>query len=251
MIKLEAVVFDWAGTLADYGCQAPIEAVVRAFARHGIEMSRERARGPMGLAKKDHLRELLPAGADLEAIYRDFVPLQMETVPAHADLIPGVAELAGRLRERGLRIGTTTGYTREMLAPLAARAAEQGFTADAMRTPEDAGGGRPHPWMVWSLLAQFQVTAAAAAVKIGDTRSDIDEGRNAGVWTVAVARTGNETGLTAEELAARAPGDREALVTGARNRLAAAGAHYVIESAADCEWVLEEINARLARGERP
>lgn len=250
-MKLEAVIFDWAGTLADYGCQAPIEAVVQAFARHGIAMSRERARGPMGLPKKEHLRQLLPAGADLEALYADFVPLQMTAIVAHTDLIPGVAELAGRLRARGLKIGTTTGYTREMLAPLAARAAEQGFTADAMRTPEDAGGGRPHPWMLWSLLQQFQVSAAAAAVKIGDTVSDIDEGRHAGVWTIAVARTGNETGLTQAELAALSPGDREALVTSARNRLAAAGAHYVVESAADCEAVLDEIEARRARGERP
>lgn len=250
-MKLEAVIFDWAGTLADYGCQAPIEAVVQAFARHGVAMSRERARGPMGLPKKEHLRQLLPEGVDLEVLYADFVPLQMTAIVAHTDLIPGVAELAGRLRARGLKIGTTTGYTREMLAPLAARAAEQGFTADAMRTPEDAGGGRPHPWMLWSLLQQFQVSAAAAAVKIGDTVSDIDEGRHAGVWTIAVARTGNETGLTQAELAALSPGDREAVVTSARNRLAAAGAHYVVESATDCEAVLDEIEARRARGERP
>lgn len=250
-MKLEAVIFDWAGTVADYGCQAPIEAVVQAFARHGVAMPRERARGPMGLPKKEHLRQLLPAGVDLEALYADFVPLQMTAIVAHTDLIPGVAELAGRLRARGLKIGTTTGYTREMLAPLAARAAGQGFTADAMRTPEEVGGGRPHPWMLWSLLQQFQVSAAAAAVKIGDTVSDIDEGRHAGVWTIAVARTGNETGLTEAELAALSPGDREALVTSARNRLAAAGAHCVVESAADCEAVLDEIEARRARGERP
>lgn len=250
-MKLEAVIFDWAGTLADYGCQAPIEAVVGAFAKHGIEISREAARGPMGLAKRDHLQQLLPPGADLEAIYANFVPLQMESIARHTDLIPGIADLAGRLRARGLKLGTTTGYTRDMLAPLAARAAEQGFAADAMRTPEDAGGGRPHPWMLWSLLQEFRVSAAAAAVKIGDTVSDIDEGRHAGVWTIAVARTGNETGLTQAELAALSPGDREAVVTRARNRLAAAGAHYVIESAAACEEVLDEIEARRARGERP
>jgi phosphonoacetaldehyde hydrolase len=248
-MKLEAVIFDWAGTLADYGCQAPVEAVVEACARHGVAVTRETARGPMGLAKKEHLRRVLPPEADLEAVYETFVPLQMDTIARHTGLIPGVAALAGRLRRRGLKIGTTTGYTREMLALLAMSAAQQGFTADAMLTPEE--GGRPLPWMIWSLLLGFRVSAAAAAVKIGDTASDIEEGRNAGVWTVAVARTGNETGRTEAELAALPAGEREALVTGARNRLAAAGAHYVIESAADCEWVLEEIDARLARGERP
>ena len=71
--KLSAVVFDWAGTLVDFGSCAPMGAFVRLFAEFGVSVSIAQARGPMGLAKRDHIATLcrLPevAGRDVVAAY--------------------------------------------------------------------------------------------------------------------------------------------------------------------------------------
>ena len=55
MSAIKAVVFDWAGTMVDFGCRAPVEALVAAFAAEGVALSAEDARRDMGRAKLDHV----------------------------------------------------------------------------------------------------------------------------------------------------------------------------------------------------
>ena len=88
-------------------------------------------------------------------------------------------------------------------------------------------------------------------VKIGDTPSDIEEGLNAGMWTVGVTRTGNEAGLSKAEWEAASADARAVVIDVARTRLIAAGAHYLVESAGECLSVIDEISDRVAAGERP
>lgn len=57
--QLAAVIFDWAGTIVDFGSRAPMGAFVRAFRHFDAEISIAEARGPMGLPKRDHIREAL------------------------------------------------------------------------------------------------------------------------------------------------------------------------------------------------
>lgn len=58
MKKIECVIMDWAGTAVDYGCFAPVAAFLKAFAEKGLTVTMEEARGPMGMTKIDHIREL-------------------------------------------------------------------------------------------------------------------------------------------------------------------------------------------------
>jgi len=88
-------------------------------------------------------------------------------------------------------------------------------------------------------------------VKIGDTPSDIEEGLNAGMWTIGVTRTGNEAGLTVEEWNSATAAERSEVITRARTRLADAGAHYLVESAGECLDAIDEIAGRISSGERP
>jgi phosphonoacetaldehyde hydrolase len=101
------------------------------------------------------------------------------------------------------------------------------------------------------MALEFRLSSTAAAVKVGDTVSDIQEGRNAGMWAVGVSATGNEVGLSATELAGLPEAERSHRIARACLRLKGAGAHYVIESVANLEPVLEDIDSRLAAGERP
>ncbi len=253
-MKLEVAILDWAGTTVDYGCQAPVAALREVFARQGIAVAAAEARRAMGLPKKEHLREITASRGldlDVDALNAQFEPIQTELLELHSDVIPGVPEAVERFRARGLKIGSTTGYTRPMLEVVMRHAEARNFRPDFTVTPEEAGGGRPWPWMAWRNLLELRAGSARQGVKIGDTISDIEEGRNAGMWTIAVARTGNETGLTEIELTALEPGDREAAISGARTRLLAAGAHYAVNSVAECDAILDEIEERLGRGERP
>ena len=113
------------------------------------------------------------------------------------------------------------------------------------------GGGRPRPWMCLRIALEFRLDAISAAVKVGDTVSDIEEGLKAGMWTIGISRTGNEVGLDEVELAALSEPERTSLVRGACETLRRAGAHEVVESVAALEAAIESIDRRLAAGERP
>lgn len=239
MPDIQAVIFDWAGTVVDYGCQAPVLAIQELFRRHGLALSDQEARHAMGLLKRDQLREILslPAVAQrwqalhgeadlLDALFAEFIPLQLEVVEAASAVIAGVPEVVAQLRTAGLKIGSTTGYTRAMLLPVLRRAAKEGYQPDFSITPDETKGGRPAPWMIFENMRALDVYPPRAVLKVGDTPSDMEEARNAGVWAVGVVDSSNE---------ASAFGVEEA-----RRRLLAAGADAVIAR-------LEELPALLAQ----
>ena len=267
MTQIQAVVFDWAGTLVDHGSLAPMGVFVRAFAQFGVDVTVAEARGPMGMAKRDHIEAVLrlprvaaawkarhgraPTPADVDAVYAVFVPLNVEVVTEYASLIAGAAEVTARLRARGLKIGTTTGYTREIMAPLLPLAAAEGFSPDSLVCAGDLPQGRPHPFMMYRTFLELGVAPAWTVVKVDDTPVGIGEGLSAGTWTVGVAMTGNAFGLSEAQTAALPPLERAARRTAAHAQLNAAGAHEVVDGIADLEPVLARIEGRLARGERP
>lgn len=266
-VALRGVVFDWAGTVIDFGSRAPVVALVALFAGRGLAISEEQARGPMGRHKRDHIRDILslPAvaaqwkarhgsaftEADVEAMYQDLLPLTLTAAREHAGLIPSVAALCAELRQRGLRIGSTTGYNAEMMAELVPLAASQGYSPDAVVTVSDVPAGRPAPWMCLRNAERLGIYPMAAVVKVGDTPVDIAEGLNAGMWTVGLAACGNEVGLSEAALAALPAEERARRIEAARVRLREAGAHYVVDHPAELLSVLPQIEARLRRGERP
>jgi phosphonoacetaldehyde hydrolase len=262
---IKAVILDWAGTVLDHGSRAPMGAFVKAFAHFGVAITIDEARGPMGMAKADHIRLVGRAvneawrarhgrdfgEADVQAIFEVFEPLNIAAVEAHAALIPGAKAALDWCAARGIRIGSTTGYTRPIMQRLAPLAAAQGFAPEAMVCAGDLAAGRPAPLQMWKAMAEMGVWPAHAVVKLDDTPPGIGEGLAAGTWAVGVALSGNIAGLSAEELAGLPEAGRDALRARAGTELRAAGAHLVIDSIADLPAAVERIEARLARGERP
>src|SRR4051812_33141093 len=122
--RLQAVILDWAGTTMDYGCRAPAAVFVDVFRRRDVPITTEEAREPMGAHKKVHIRKIsqLPSVAkrwqevhnklctedDIEAMFQDFIPRQLDCLAKYADLIPGTVESIAAFRSRGLKIGSTT-----------------------------------------------------------------------------------------------------------------------------------------------
>ncbi len=264
---VRAVIFDWAGTVVDFGSRAPARGFVELLRRHGVGLTEAQARGPMGLHKRNHIAELLripdvieqwrvrtgsdPGEVDIDRLYAEFVPLQSSILAEHADIIPGCLKTVGHLRSENILIGSTTGYSRAMMDVLEPVAQIAGFRPDAVVTADEVPQGRPAPWMALLAAMRLGVYPAEACVKVGDTIADIGEGLNAGMWTIGVTETGNEFGYSEAELEALSATRREALGSHAQERLKQAGAHFGITGVDALMPVIHEINRRLARGERP
>lgn len=264
---LRAVVVDWAGTVVDPGSKAPVKALVRTFAEFGVELTEAEARAPMGLDKRDHIARLLarprvraawaetqggePGDAELDRVDAAFASVNVAVVVEHGDLVPGAARIAERLRERGLKLGSTTGYSRDVMDQLAPRAAAQGFAPDSLVCAGDVAAGRPAPLMLYRSFLDLAVWPASSVVVVDDTPAGIHAGLAAGCWTVGVALTGNAFGLTAAEADALEPRVRAEREAAAYAELARAGAHAVVDGIGELESVVDEIEGALARGERP
>ena len=264
---LKAVILDWAGTTMDFGCLAPAVVFMEIYKRFGVEITMEQPRGPMGAHKRVHIAQIAqieavrrkwqevhgapPAEADVDKMFEAFIPAQLAVLADYADLIPGCLDACKAFRERGLKIGSTTGYTQEMMDLLQAEASRRGYTPDATVCATQVPAGRPEPWMCLVNAQLLRIYPMEAIMKVGDTLPDIYEGLNAGMWTIGLAMTGNEVGISEADLEALNPAVRESRRTRAYTRMAQAGAHYVVDGIADVPPLIDDINARLARGERP
>jgi phosphonoacetaldehyde hydrolase len=258
---VKALVLDWAGTTVDFGSVAPARTLQQLFSARKIELTDVEVRRDMGLPKKEHIRAILsmsrvrgawaqiygypPADAHVDEMYAEFIPMQFSCLPEYSAVIPGVPEAVAAFRARGLSIGSTTGYTREMVDLLLDSSAPQGYAPDCSFTPGEAGSGRPYPFMMYECAVRLQVYPMSAIAKVGDTPADILEGLNAGAWSIGVAGTGNGIGLTCEEFLALSDVEREARLAEARAELAEAGAHFVVDSVADLEPALDAIDTLL------
>lgn len=254
---IRAVLFDWAGTTVDYGSRAPTLVFVETFRRCGVEITVEEARAPMGMAKREHIAAILaqprvadawqaghgrsPSDADVDRLYLDFLPLQEEALARHCDVIPGVPEVVAECRRRGIKIGSSTGYTRPLMNVVAPLARAGGYEPDVIICADDVPRGRPAPWMIFRAAERLDVYPMTSIVIVDDTPVGIAAGRNAGVRTVAVTRTGNALGLSREEVDRMEPSVLASRLDEIAADFRAQGAHYVIESVADLIPVLDDL----------
>jgi phosphonoacetaldehyde hydrolase len=266
-MTIQALILDWAGTVVDHGSRAPMGAFVRAFAAFGVAITIADARGPMGMAKRDHIRMVgqvphVAAGwaavhgramseADIDAVMAVFEPMNVASVVDHADFIPGALAALNRLQASGLRVAATTGYTRPILDVLAPIAAAGGYAPAFTICAGELPAGRPSPLMMWAAMARLGVHPAWHVVKVDDTPPGIGEGVAAGSWTVGLSLSGNCAGLSADELAALDDPAKAVLRQKGEAELFAAGADFVIDSIADLPGCIATINARLRAGHRP
>jgi phosphonoacetaldehyde hydrolase len=253
--RFDLVIFDWAGTMVDFGCRAPVIALLEAFARRGVVISDAQARRDMGKAKADHVRALLQnpvvakawvevRGAaaddgDVAALMADLGPLMRDQAARAARLIDGARKTVETLRAEGVRVASSTGYTRDMMAPVLREAAAQGYAPDHLVCAGETPAGRPSPLMIYKACAELGVWPLSRVVKVDDTEGGVAEGRAAGCFTVAVSASGNEIGLSKEAFLALPAAERAARLAAAEKALLAAGADVVIESVAELIPVLK------------
>lgn len=259
--NIKAVIFDWAGTIIDYGCLAPTQVFIEVFRKMDIIISMEEARTPMGLAKKDHVRALfrldtvqkqwlaeygrIPSESDVENIYSELEPALAAIVKDYCDPIPGAIKLIKSLQHQGIKVGTTTGYVEEMMNNIIPITSAIGLLPDAIVSSSEVSAGRPAPWMIYLNCEIMDVYPLNQMVKIGDTIADIQEGKNAGMWTIGLTKSGNELGLSLADADAADPIWLAEKIAHAGRKLLNAGADFVAEGVWDCWPILEEIDRQI------
>jgi phosphonoacetaldehyde hydrolase len=246
--RFDLVILDWAGTVVDFGCHAPVIALREAFALRGVALSEAQARRDMGKPKVDHVRALLqdpavdkawteacggaPDDADVQDLMADLGPLMRNQAVRAARLIDGARSAVEALQAEGIKVGSSTGYTREMMTPVLREAAAQGYVPDHLVCSGETPAGRPTPLMIYKACAELGVWPLSRVVKVDDTEAGVAEGRAAGCFTVGVAASGNGVGLSAQGLSALSAADRAARIAAAKKSLLAAGADVVIDTVA-------------------
>ena len=257
MTTIKAVIFDWAGTLVDFGSFAPMGVFVKCFEQFGITATIEQARAPMGLPKWKHIRAMMddediadqwqakygakPTDEDVDDIYEIFVPMNEKVVADYADLVPGALDTIGWLRARDIKIGSTTGYTRSIMEHVLPAVKAQGFVPDNLICADDLAEGRPGPLGMYQTFVDLAVYPPSAVIKVDDTVPGLKEGKAAGCITVGLALSGNFVGKTPEQLAAMPEDEIDRLRQAATVLLKEGGADYVIDTVANLPALIETL----------
>ena len=256
--RFDLVIFDWAGTMVDFGCEAPVKALIEAFDAAGVAIDADLARRDMGKAKIDHVRALLaearvasawrerhgsaPGPADVDSLMTRLEPLMRRYAASASELIPGARAAFDALRSRGLRVASSTGYTRAMMETLLAQAAIQGYTPEHLVCSGETPFGRPSPLMIYKACADLGIWPLKRVIKVDDAAVGIAEGKNAGAYTIGVA-SGNALGMSYEALQALPAAARTARLRRAHRELSDAGADLVLDSVADLVAALDRMTA--------
>jgi phosphonoacetaldehyde hydrolase len=264
---IRCVILDWAGTTMDFGCMAPAVVFRQVFEQAGVPITLEEARIPMGAHKKVHIGLICeipsvrarwvethgaePTEEDVNRMFENFVPMQEACLSDYSKLIPGTLEVIAECRERNYKIGSTSGYLPGMLAINQADAEKQGYVPDATFGAGDVKRGRPYAHMVLRNIIELDVSPVQSVVKIDDTLTGIEEGLNAGCWAVGLAISGNEVGVPLEVWETFSDEVKQKHRDRIYPTMYQRGAHYVIDSIANLMPCLDDIEARLRRGENP
>ncbi|MBU0438898.1 phosphonoacetaldehyde hydrolase [Staphylococcus succinus] len=261
MTKIKGIILDWAGTTVDFGCFAPVNVFIDIFKEAGITVTIEEAREPMGMLKRDHIQSMLEmpriqqlwqhqygkphSEADIDNLYRQFETLLMKNLESFTDPLPHVIEVIDALRKKGYVIGSTTGYTKEMMKIVSSAAKTKGYMPDNIVTADDVSGfGRPYPYMIFENMRQLELQSVHEVIKVGDTLSDIKEALNSGVTAVGVIKGSSIIGLSESEWINLNNVDKKEIIEEAKQKFLAHGANYVLNDITELPLLLESIQEK-------
>lgn len=267
MNKVEGVIFDWAGTTVDFGCFAPVNVFLQVFKDKGIEVTMDEAREPMGMLKRDHIKTMLKMKRinnlwrekhggdfdekDVDALYSSFEQLLINSLSMFSKPLPDVVETVKVLRNSGIKIGSTTGYTDKMMDVVLENSRKNGYEPDFWITPDSTNSyGRPYPYMIYRNIEALKLSATWKVVKVGDTKADINEGLNAGVWSIGVVIGSSQMGLNNEEFECLSKSRKNEFIKSTERAFLEAGADFTIKTMKELPQLIQKINVLIEEGKR-
>ena len=271
--KIKGIILDNSGTFVDPFVIAPAIAFVEVFKKFDINITMEESRIPMGIRKDLHIKKILQIpevqnrwinkycresnNNDIMNIYNEFIPIQLKILPKYCNLLPKVVETVDILKQQGIKFGTTTGFSREMTNCILENIKDKGLTFDNTVAGDDFNnlnlGTRPKPFMIYKNMEKLNISDINTIVKIDDTITGIQEGTNAGCWTIGIANYSTYMNIESieqwETMSNKEKYEKKQYV---RNKMIEeSDAHYIINEFEEIIPVIEDINLRLHLGEKP
>ena len=196
MSPITLAVLDMAGTtVADDGL------VLRAFAA-AAESGGLPAEGPEADAARQYVLDTMgqskivvfraifgdedraqAANAAFETTYDSLIDQGL------AEPIPGAEKAITTLREAGIKVALTTGFSRSTQDKLLVALGWETI-ADLTLSPAEAGRGRPYPDLILTALLKLSIDDVHQIAVLGDTSNDVLSGIRSGASIVAGTLTG-------------------------------------------------------------
>ena len=201
---IQLAMFDMAGTTVNDkvdGHPLMVISMLRAFAKHGIELAPDLINKHRGKQKSEAIQTLLREVAELsptdaervgDGVYYDFLH-ELESNLSSISEIDGTTELFRYLKSKDIYVGVGSGFPMQVVQAIVSQLGwlDEGLL-DYVGSADQIGVGRPNPKMILDAMERLNITDGRKVLKIGDTVVDVQEGKNAGAWTVAVL-TGSQT----------------------------------------------------------
>jgi len=200
-MNIELVVFDIAGTtVIDRGNIN--EAFRNAFSNVGYEVDAVDVDKVMGYRKIDAIKIILEKynhqannsnAQFVEVIHNDFTDSMVQFYEEDSELkpMPFAEEVFDQLQKQGIKTALNTGFTKVITDAILTRLGwDNSPLINAVISSDEVPEGRPHPYMINKIREQLKIDDTKKIAKVGDTKVDIEEGRNAGCGLVVAVTTG-------------------------------------------------------------
>ena len=213
---IRCVIFDLGGTLIDKYSMSPLVNLRKAFAFQYVNLCNSLITKDMGMKKLDHIYSLSKEDDfksqfkqvygrqheenDLHDIYNIFCSLQRQSLRNNVELIPEAKKAIDYLKEKDIKIGITTGFSKDQMNIALDLLKKHDIIPDASVSSTCFNHpSRPHPHMIHHLMGELNVTDPNKILKVDDTSVGIQEGKNARCLTAGVARWSINMNVTSEE----------------------------------------------------
>ena len=202
-MKVKACIFDLGGTIVDRYSITPLKSLIETFKLYNINIRNDLIFKDMGINKRIHIGNILedkyifqkwfqeykrnPDYNDVLKLYTIFKTIQMEK--SHKiDIIPETYNTFEFLKNDNIKIGTTTGFDKKNADIIGKVLNTNLCKVDNIVSSTCVEKSRPHSDMIYKNMRDLDVSNPKTMIKIDDTNIGIKEGKNAGLWTVGVAR---------------------------------------------------------------
>lgn len=267
---IKTVIFDLEGTIIDPGCMAPVEALTDLFSNYGYYLSVTEARNNLHIKRETYIKSLTDyikilaektilktnrnlALLDSTNMTNEYMQLQEKYFQEFNTIIEGSYNLFGKLREDKIKIGVTTNYNNRLGIKIYDQLVSQHLKPDSFVTESKVfNGSIPSPSMIYQTLDILNTYPVQSVIKVDDTSIGIQEGLNAGCWTIGVSKWSNYTNYQSKyDLVECAESIRNKRERCAREKLLKSGAHFVVSDIRNVYEVIQIINEKLSKGEQP
>jgi phosphonoacetaldehyde hydrolase len=259
-MSIRLAIFDLGGTIVDRYSLSPFLSLKHAFQKKGLNISNHLIYKDMGVDKHHHIELILknekvskqwiqkydkyPDMNSTMSVFDEFIRYQMDDGIKSIEILPETKTCINWLGNNSISTGVTTGFSRPIMNAIKEKLLDDDIHIDKYVSSTCLGKpGRPNPHMMREIINHLSISDPRRVIKIDDTVVGIQEGKNAGVITVGVAKWSvnmkmndyeDDKNMSKEEYVERLKKSREILWS--------AKPDYVVDSLNELPKIIYHIN---------